>query len=131
MAKKKASAAGALPDMPPRPAYTVDEFSAAARWARATTYTLTNCGRLRFRRTVTLALNHDGQAYAVALGYDPAGRVREVFISGSKTGSTLAGLLDDAAIVISLALQHGADPRALPNSMGQLGRQGERASVIG
>ena len=83
------------------------------------------------RRTQTVDLVHDGARYAVALGYDPAGRVRECFISGSKTGSTLAGLLDDAAILLSLALQHGASPDDLGRSMGRLGRVGERASVIG
>jgi hypothetical protein len=83
------------------------------------------------RRTLTLALDYDGQTYAVALGYDPTGRIHEVFVQGAKVGSGIEGLLDDAAVVLSLALQHGADPAALPRSMGRLGGNGERASVIG
>ena len=83
------------------------------------------------RRCLTLDLVHDGSRFAISIGYDGAGRAREVFISGSKSGSGLEAILNDASIAISLALQHGADPRALPNSMSQLGRPGERASVIG
>ena len=83
------------------------------------------------RRAVTLDLEHGGSVFTISLGYDAGSRVREIFVSGSKSGSGLEGLLNDAAIAISLALQHGVEPAALPLSMGRLGRSEEPTSIIG
>lgn len=83
------------------------------------------------RRSLTLDLEHEGSRFAISIGYDADGQARECFISGSKSGSGLEAILNDASIAISIALQNGADPIALPNSMGRLGRSGERASLIG
>ena len=49
--------------------------------------------RLPNRRTnETVDAIHDGRAYAVTLGFDPAtGEVREIFANGAKTGSDMAG----------------------------------------
>ena len=46
-----------------------------------------------------------------------AGRPLEVFADGQKTGSTMAAFIDDACIVISIALQHGVAPAALARSL--------------
>lgn len=87
--------------------------------------------RLPNRRESTLLdLEHDGSRYAACIGHDQDGRPREVFISGAKPGSAMDGLLADAAIAISLALQFGMPPEALGASMSRL-NTGERASVIG
>ena len=83
------------------------------------------------RRCISLDLQHDGASYNITLGFDAAGRIREIFARGPKTGSTMEGLLDDVCITLSLGLQHGVDPVALPKSMGRLGREGQRASVVG
>ncbi len=43
----------------------------------------------------------------VTVGEFPDGRPGEVFISVSKQGSTLAGIMDAFAISVSMGLQHG------------------------
>lgn len=80
----------------------------------------------------TVEIVHDGAAYAVSLGFDEIGRVREVFAgSGAKAGSHMDGVLSDACVLMSLALQHGVEPAALPASLGRVIETGERVSVIG
>jgi ribonucleoside-diphosphate reductase alpha chain len=54
------------------------------------------------------------------IGFDPAGAPAEVFLSGAKDGSGMAAILADAAVVISIALQHGIPAAALRKSMGRL-----------
>jgi len=58
----------------------------------------------------------------------------EVFLSGAKDGSGMAAILDDASVVISVALQHGIPAKALaksisraPDGMGRI----SAASAIG
>ncbi len=62
----------------------------------------------------------DGQAYSASFGLYESGTIGEVFISGAKTGSTMAAVLSDAAILASLALQHGAAPAALAKTMSRI-----------
>ena len=45
---------------------------------------------------------------------------RELFLTGGKEGSTLDALLADAAVAISVALQHGVSAKALAKSAGRL-----------
>ena len=42
------------------------------------------------------------------------------FLTGGKEGSTLDALLADAAVAISVALQHGVSAQALAKSVGRL-----------
>jgi len=63
---------------------------------------------------------HD-QVITVGIGFDrPNGCPLEVFLTGVKHGQDLALILDDLAVVISLALQYGIPPAALAKSMGRL-----------
>lgn len=63
-------------------------------------------------------VEHDQRTFQVCVGRDPAdGEIREVFITGAKPGSQLSATLDDASILISLALQHGLTPAAFRKSM--------------
>ena len=55
----------------------------------------------------------------VGIGFRMDGRVAEVFASDLKGGSTLRLLLEDACVLVSLALQHGIAPAALAHSMGR------------
>jgi ribonucleoside-diphosphate reductase alpha chain len=75
-----------------------------------------------------------GQHLTATVGFDPTGRPAEVFLSGAKDGSGLAAILEDASVVISIALQHGIPARALAKSIGRtpdgMGRI-TAASVIG
>jgi hypothetical protein len=56
--------------------------------------------------------------FQATAGFDPIGRVREVFLSSGRPGSDIDALLNDAGIVISLALQHGTPAQALALSAG-------------
>lgn len=93
--------------------------------------------RLADRRpSVTFGLSWHGHAFAVTAGYSPYGRVREVFASGTRTGSDMQRMIDDACVVISLALQFGALPGDLRRSLGSIpdpaaGMAETPASVIG
>lgn len=83
------------------------------------------------RPNETVAVKHDGHAYAVTLGFDPAtGEVREIFTQG-KVGSDMDAILADTSIILSILLQHGVDPSSFVGSVGKLGPGGEPASIIG
>ena len=81
---------------------------------------MTARARLPNRRpSVTQTLEVANQAFAT-VGFDEHGRPREVFLTGAKEGSLLAAILTDAAVVISVALQHGVPGAALAKSVGRL-----------
>ncbi len=62
-----------------------------------------------------------GQAVIASVGFDPeSGQPRELFMAAGKEGSMLNALLADAAVVISVALQHGVPGEALARSVGRL-----------
>jgi len=50
-------------------------------------------------------------------GFDETGQPAEIFLSGAKEGSGLAAILDDASVVIGIALQHGISARALAKNV--------------
>ncbi len=73
------------------------------------------------RPAVTETLVVEGQHVEVTVGFaSENGAVREVFLATGKTGSMLDSLLADAAVSISVALQHGVPPAALAKSVGRL-----------
>ena len=78
--------------------------------------------RLPVRRpNLTHVIKVGDQVISVGIGIDPRdGRPREIFMTGAKDGSALAAILDDAAVVISVALQHGVPAEALAKSVGRL-----------
>ena len=82
------------------------------------------------RRSVTLDLEHEGSFYEVCVGLYGDDRLGEVFLSGCKTGSDMATLLNDAAVLMSIALQYGAPVSVLSRAMGRYGDQAP-ATVIG
>ncbi len=62
-----------------------------------------------------------GQRFHVCIGFCPeTGQPREVFLNGGKEGSQFDAMLADAAVVISVALQHGVPGEALARSVGRL-----------
>lgn len=88
------------------------------------------------RPAVTGEVTWAGHRISVSAGFAADGRVAEVFASGARYGSDLQRLLDDACVVISLALQHGARPSGLGRSLGRLPVPGANeaegpASVLG
>lgn len=81
-------------------------------------------GRTRLpNRRPQLAVNESwaGREWRVGMGFDTAGKVREVFARGVKTGQHLEGLLDDACILMSILLQSGMDAAALAAHLGREG----------
>ena len=73
------------------------------------------------RPAVTETLVVEGQRVEVTIGFAPeSGAVQEVFLMAGKTGSMLDSLLADAAVSISVALQHGVSPAALARSVGRV-----------
>ena len=86
---------------------------------------------LNRRPSETVTIEHDGAQFEITVGHYLDGRVGEVFAGGAKSGSALDGLLDDAAILISLLLQNGVEPAALAKNVGRLEDGTAPASVIG
>ncbi len=83
------------------------------------------------RPSETETIEHDGSRFEITVSFFFDGRVGEVFAGGAKSGSALDGLVNDAAILISLLLQHSIEPAALARTVGRLGDGTEPASIIG
>jgi len=66
----------------------------------------------------------DGQAYTGGIGRFPDGRMSEVFINGSKVGTAAETSAQDAAIVASLALQHGCAVETIRHALARAGGGG-------
>ncbi len=73
------------------------------------------------RPSHTETLEVAGQAFTATVGFDPVDdQPRELFLTAGRGGSTLSALLADAAVVISVALQHGIPAQSLAKSIGRL-----------
>jgi hypothetical protein len=70
------------------------------------------------RPALTREIEHAGHRFSVTIGFDLAGRPREVFAGGSKIGTDLGHMIADHCVVVSLALQHGCTTAELEKSMG-------------
>lgn len=62
------------------------------------------------RYSESFDVNHDGLEYSVQFGFYPDGRVGEVFVSSRKIGSLAEISARDAAVLLSISLQHGVAP---------------------
>lgn len=89
------------------------------------------------RRNVTQKVVFRQRDFTLTIGYDAAGRAKEVFAGGHLEGSDMQATIADACVVISVALQHGVAADALAKSLGTVpvwGPKGDTeapASVIG
>ncbi len=82
------------------------------------------------RGAVTFTLRWQGSRFEVSLGHFEDGTAAEVFISATKTGSDVQSLGRDAAIILSLALQHGVPLDRIRHAMTR--DEGERPqSIVG
>jgi len=59
------------------------------------------------RRNETRDIVLGDMAFSSTIVFDKAGRPLEVFLNAGKAGSAIDALLNDAAVAISVALQHG------------------------
>ena len=72
------------------------------------------------RPAVTEEIGVGSMRLTATIGLDRSGQPAEVFLSGAKDGSGLAAILADAAVVISVALQHGIPAAVLGKSIARL-----------
>ena len=87
--------------------------------------------RLPHRRgAVALDIEHAGHRYRMHVGYFPNGAVGEVFLDATKQNSMLDAFAADAAILLSLLLQHGALPVEIGHAL-RRSPTGAPASLIG
>jgi hypothetical protein len=54
-----------------------------------------------------------GMRFTAGVGRYPDGRISELFIDLHKAGSSIGTLVRDSAVILSFALQHGADVEAI------------------
>ena len=81
--------------------------------------------RLKDRRAHWLyRFECDGQSYTGGIGRFEDGRIAEIFINGSKVGTAAEANAQDAAIVASLALQHGCPLETIRHALGRSGGNG-------
>lgn len=78
--------------------------------------------RLPARRPTTIEdVTVNGIPMTVTIGYDPATAAPlEVFLNGGKEGSAFDATVSDAAVLISVALQHGLAPESLAHSIARI-----------
>ena len=78
-----------------------------------------------------MEVEHSGSAFTVGLGYYPGACPGEIFVSTGRSGSELDALLNDAAVLASIAMQYGAPLENLARAMGRLGDKRTPASPLG
>jgi hypothetical protein len=79
---------------------------------------------------VSFDLRFWNQPFTVTVGFYADGTLGEIFISTGKTGTDIASVARDAAVVISLALQHGVPIESLGHAITR-DRSGAAASILG
>ena len=70
------------------------------------------------------------QLFSVTVGFYADGTPGEVFIDGCKTGNDIESIARDAAVLLSLALQHGVPPETIRHAITR-GASEEPASILG
>jgi hypothetical protein len=71
---------------------------------------MTNRNRLPNRRSAeSFELEVEGLRYTATVGRFPDGTIGEFFLNNHKSNSSADSAARDSAIVLSIALQHGAD----------------------
>ena len=82
------------------------------------------------RAAETFNLRFWNQLFTVTVGFYADGTPGEVFIDGGKTGQDIQNTARDAAVVLSLALQHGIPIETIRRAVTRSG-SGEPASILG
>lgn len=73
---------------------------------------------------------HAGREYTARVSFYPDGRLAEVFLDNGKVGSDAQVNCRDAAVAMSMLLQHGCDAATVRKSLSRTDR-GEAESAIG
>jgi len=82
------------------------------------------------RSSENFALRFWNQDFVVTVGYYGDGTVGEIFIDGGKTGQDAQFTARDAAIAVSIGLQHGVPIETLKHALTRPG-DGGAASILG
>ena len=82
------------------------------------------------RQAVTTAFERDNLHFQMTVGFYPDGRTGEIFLNAEHANSLLDVLTHDAAILASLALQHGCSLETITHALKRDG-QGTASSPIG
>ena len=82
------------------------------------------------RAAETFNLRFWNQLSTVTIGFYADGTPGEVFIDGGKTGQDTQSTARDAAVLLSLALQHGAAIEPIRHAVTRTG-SGSAASILG
>ena len=84
----------------------------------------------RRAETFEIAFGGLSRSHTITLGFYDDGALGEVFINGGKSGEQVEAIARDAAVILSLALQFGAD---LANIKSAITRdaQGDAQTIIG
>jgi hypothetical protein len=82
------------------------------------------------RRAETFDLTFRNQLITITTGFYADDTFGEIFISTGKTGTDIASVARDAAVAISLALQHGVPIESLGHAITR-DRSGAAASILG
>jgi hypothetical protein len=59
------------------------------------------------RGAIAVEVEHGGHHFRMQIGYFPDGALGEIFLDAAKQNSALDAFAADAAILVSLLLQHG------------------------
>ena len=71
-----------------------------------------------------------GRSYQITVGFYSDGCIGEVFVNGGKSGQDAEAIARDGAILLSLALQYGADLANIKSALTR-SEQGNPSSIIG
>ena len=88
------------------------------------------------RHSLNFTVKFQGETYQVSVGFYPDGRPGEVFINrvmgkaSAKVGRLLDDVCRDAAILISMCLQHGVRLTTLDHAVTRDG-EGEPQTIVG
>jgi ribonucleoside-diphosphate reductase alpha chain len=72
------------------------------------------------RASETLEFEHEGHRYRGSVSYDRRGKPLEVFLTTGKPGTGVETVSRDAAVAVSLALQHGTPLETLRKAITRL-----------
>jgi hypothetical protein len=82
------------------------------------------------RGAIAVELEHAGHRFRMQIGCFPDGTPGEVFLDAAKQNSGLDAFAADAAILISLLLQHSATPAEIGHAL-RRSPDGTAASLVG
>ena len=84
------------------------------------------------RRSETFEIAFGGlnKHHTITLGYYDDGTLGEVFINGGKSGEQVEAIARDGAVLLSLALQYGAEIENIKSAITR-DEQGAPSSVVG